>query len=526
MMAANRRTTFGDVLPFQQLVTTSTCGEALRPVLEENAEMENAVLELHDKYEARSDRSSYREAVHDDEVEFQSIPRYVPLGATTGLSRYAKSMTTAASRERLKAVDPPGKSTMASSRNLEILANHDWQREVEQLMQPDSTDIEEFDDEEAHDARLASAATTGDLNSAPPTIHRRVPSDIHDGPLFPSTALPQGVSIFFNEQCGRAYTWDDPYDISDFSVDKDPMMELLIPNRLDTISPTDFDILRDGDKGGTTDAVSRIHSERENDEQAADEPSIIAETEDKLPPQGLNAAEQKRLRIAATVLGSNSALAFHQSVSGKRLADNAPVRRGKRSLATALTHALVAKEHRNVTKPDLMETELKYFHRPRMTIKELDKKWIISLPQKPKDLKRSISKGFDLPGRAASSVVSTLDTRANDRQNLTLALGDFILIEYVEEIPPVNLLPGMASAIVNYYRSDEPVIGERDQEKRQKISNVMGHVPNSQLSSRLPTHMRLLLQVRCGVHPRIVTSGSTTSLIYHSSSHTIPLTVF
>jgi hypothetical protein len=113
-------------------------------------------------------------------------------------------------------------------------------------------------------------------------------------------------------------------------------------------------------------------------------------------------------------------------------------------LIAAFNHSPLATFHRN-TIPDLKQIELKYFHRPRM-FKERDRPWSISLK-----VKSSSRKVKNLQNEVGKVVVIAEE----DKQNLSLVNSDqkFILIEYAEEFPPVMLNHGMASSVVNYFRS-------------------------------------------------------------------------
>lgn len=136
------------------------------------------------------------------------------------------------------------------------------------------------------------------------------------------------------------------------------------------------------------------------------------------------------------------------------------------AVIASLNHALVARLHRNST-PDLSEMELKYFHRPRMSLKEKERVWRIALrtTNTQKASKKAIASMMDGEEVEKSTVdktqVSTeiggkLLTSEQEKQNLSLSNSSqstFVLLEYIEEFPPVVLNTGMASAIINYYRN-------------------------------------------------------------------------
>jgi hypothetical protein len=84
-------------------------------------------------------------------------------------------------------------------------------------------------------------------------------------------------------------------------------------------------------------------------------------------------------------------------------------------------------------------------------------------------------------------------TQAIDKHDLSLLTGDFVVIEYIEEKPPVVLNVGMASSIVNYYRTqvDEGASGSAGDAARFTGSSAV-----EKLSHRVPQHVIQLLAKR------------------------------
>ena len=145
----------------------------------------------------------------------------------------------------------------------------------------------------------------------------------------------------------------------------------------------------------------------------------------------------QRIKAVNTWMDASTALV---KTSSKRTRDITLNSRLK--LIASFNHSPIAISHRN-THPDLKQIELKYFHRPRM-LKERDRPWLISL--KVKSSSRKVKQTGDV-----GKVVVTEE----DKGNLSLVHSDqkFVLVEYIEEFPPVMLNYGMASSVVNYFRS-------------------------------------------------------------------------
>lgn len=157
-----------------------------------------------------------------------------------------------------------------------------------------------------------------------------------------------------------------------------------------------------------------------------------------------------------------------------------------RTLVSVISHNIVASSNRN-TKADLTELELKYFHRPRL-IKERGLPFDIKI--RPKAHKQYSS---------LSSKARNLDKQ---KQTLSLAHNDhqFILVEYSEEFPPLMTNYGMASLMVNYFRSSNE--SNKAEEKQHELeasrdislSNMQKVLEANNF--RLPRHVMLLWQLK------------------------------
>ncbi len=152
-----------------------------------------------------------------------------------------------------------------------------------------------------------------------------------------------------------------------------------------------------------------------------------------------------------------------------------------------LHHHAYAVQHRN-TRPILYVHELKFFHRPHMrsekdysgelVIKKLSKQQ--KLAAKANAAGVNGSNGTSALTAASAAVggglkSSKLLMSEKDRHNLSLASGDsnFVIIEYVEEFPPIMMNYGMTSAILNYYRSNNRDLEEAGDEDHKVSINDM-----------------------------------------------------
>eukprot|EP01034_Spumella_vulgaris_P022021 gene22021-28115_t len=330
--------------------------------------------------------------------------------------------------------------------------------------------------------------------------------------LIPNSVKTEGVDeedYIFNE------------DGSDTKANKPEVVVNLTPNQ--KAPPTRGGILslikNSANRNNTTSSSSSsgvANRDRDKDKDSSlveeynDDPFHLKSEKEKL--QKLAKAQ----RIKGVDIGFNAAASIEQNaLLGKRPRDYLPSHRTRvRSLIAAMNHSTIATSHKN-TKPDLMALELKYFHRPHM-IREKDRPWQITCKNSTTK-KSSGSSGSATPGGVGSSTPSHNTSPAHksssgtgsmakiqfsevDKQNLSLASNreNFVLLEYVEEFPPVMLNYGMASTIFNYYRA--PKSNDEEEERRMKAKQETDKKYDSVLGAsnrcRLPRHVLLLLQLR------------------------------
>ena len=198
--------------------------------------------------------------------------------------------------------------------------------------------------------------------------------------------------------------------------------------------------------------------------------------------------QEKLRRISSVAVGFDAAASLQRESGAKRPRDDAPLLRGKgRSTVAALNHNILATSHKN-TKMDLLEGELKYFHRPRLANARKMSPWQITL--------RDVSRKDKGSGSAADDAGRGQVFTDFDKKDISLVNGgDFMLLEYIEERPPVMVNLGMASAMLNYYRAADDQ--DQDERKRREEQNVSQKRRTGLTSTcRVPRHVRLLLQQR------------------------------
>ena len=197
--------------------------------------------------------------------------------------------------------------------------------------------------------------------------------------------------------------------------------------------------------------------------------------------------QEKLRRISTVAVGFDAAASLQRESGAKRPRDDAPLLRGKgRSTVAALNHNVLATSHKN-TKMDLLEGELKYFHRPRLANARKMSPWQITL--------KDVSKKGKTPGGAGEEGRGHVFTDFDKKDISLVNGGDFMLLEYIEERPPVMVNLGMASAMLNYYRApDDHDQEERKQREEQSVSEKRRI--GLSCTCRVPRHVRLLLQQR------------------------------
>ena len=125
----------------------------------------------------------------------------------------------------------------------------------------------------------------------------------------------------------------------------------------------------------------------------------------------------------------------------------------------------------SLVKPDLTMSEYRQFHRPRLPLKvvSLSCPWQFQARKvvSAENTKRGVggNKRAQLASADGSTIVGSyhamMSAGANRGQSkirteadLSPSMGDLVIMEYVEERPPLFMTKGMTCRIVNYYRGD------------------------------------------------------------------------
>lgn len=290
----------------------------------------------------------------------------------------------------------------------------EWDREMNEIMSCDNGDDENIDEE---------------LSTRPIKKQRR--DDIMD--VLVECDIP--VSMFINDDDGPQ---DEVINLESLSyqLSKAPKREKQAPS----LSPSDHPL-----------AFSQLRCYSSN---------VLQE-------------KAERIRQLSSLHFSGEAADSLLQIVNKKpdKSDGSVTRRRERSLIAGLNHNIFAREHFN-SRPELTRYALEHFHRPRIIPKKFD---IIFDPV-------VISKGKDDSDHklAAASTNSSMGkfklVPEKDRQSLSVGAGDFVLLEFIEEHPPLIQNAGMASAFVNYYRRSD-MTGEKSSSNssasnnKRKISN-------------------------------------------------------
>lgn len=206
-----------------------------------------------------------------------------------------------------------------------------------------------------------------------------------------------------------------------------------------------------------------------------------------------------RIRSVQSLFDTTQSLIKSAMRRGKRGGDRGGNRTANMS---GLTHSSIALQHRN-TKPDLYEVELKYFHRPRMSATERQRSWEISFqPPLSKKARSNHSNNKATSSSSSSQPPGSSVHTEQDKNNLSLYNDHpYMLLEYIEETPPLVLNGGMASVVYNYFRSttdmkDEEDMGALSSKKRERVSQDGLVQISKNLARPLPRHILPLLSLR------------------------------
>lgn len=152
------------------------------------------------------------------------------------------------------------------------------------------------------------------------------------------------------------------------------------------------------------------------------------------------------------------------------------------------------------SKPELSVVELRQLHRPKLPLNFVrrDRVWqfqirYVPIPKKTDAVAVNSSYMSQLAG-------STSQAKIRTEADLNPTEGNFVLLEYCEEHPPIQLNKGMSSKIVNYYRGDKsrcPVsAGGGDRPTRRKraenISTSTQKVDSSGGKVERPPRLKML----------------------------------
>lgn len=160
-----------------------------------------------------------------------------------------------------------------------------------------------------------------------------------------------------------------------------------------------------------------------------------------------------------------------------------------RTRGEVIKHARVAAMHYN-TQSDLYSKHLRSFHRPKLTLGQRTKPWKVAVKW------GSPSKWGDTNRRRALEY----SNMSIENADLNVAVGNIILLEYIEENPPLRLNFGMTSKIINYYRAPDSReaedVEEEEEEKQARKKRVKMKREELYNQCRVPRHLQLLLEHR------------------------------
>jgi len=223
---------------------------------------------------------------------------------------------------------------------------------------------------------------------------------------------------------------------------------------------------------------------------------------------------EKQKRIEALKARNLDAKKVILTSTGKRPVEELTIAGGAgatdfkgRAHKTALLHTRAANMHLT-TRPDLYSAALRNFHRPRLHKNRLTKSWKIALRTGERKPGAGGSSGGGNVGVGQKMLASAMGGGSSGKVDMTAATGDFCLFEYVEEHPPLRLNTGMATAMINFYRTDSS-LGEDEKssgtaagggaEKKSRVAVILdggGQNAEKEAFARLPLHVRLLLKQR------------------------------
>lgn len=241
------------------------------------------------------------------------------------------------------------------------------------------------------------------------------------------------------------------------------------------------------------DEVNRVQPENDESVGGAGGADVVAGTSSSGASQSAQKEKEKKVPMTKTerdyqqlvekaerlakvnITGTGNedvALTIKRMAEGKKAAIQEKGGTGiGRSFATVLEHTKFATKHK-MCKPDLLPVELRNFHRPRLVTKMQQRPWqiVFNKPQKKQNSRFRMKGGDSI-------------------ENISVVDGDFMVMEYIEEYPPIIMNPGMASKVINYHRES----GEDGQAgKMRKVQDTYKKIEEK--GQYLPRHVRALME--------------------------------
>lgn len=369
----------------------------------------------------------------------------------------------------------------------DVVLELDWSDEVNRTMQERGEAVErkarflpEYDsDEQPKSPRsMRSKQDPTDGKGVKKTPFRRMrrlqgnlaPYHVYDPDLLDLRAMADPLDVFIpNEE------YDD---------DEDGLDEHMLPSKPSGTASTQSSVpTQASSRTSAAPSIKATIFDRHARNQREPLPDVMSKLEDDSMVSKFQRDKQRKLEKAQRIQQVSALFDTTSSLikSAKRSRDN------KSHQTALLNHHNLAVNHKN-SKPDLLEMELKYFHRPRMSHQ---RPWTIQVPAVQKKAP---------PGAELTRILHN----EADKQNLSLASDHtFMLVEYVEEFPPIMLNYGMASTVLNYYRSPEM---DEDEGGPSKVAKGEGPASNRELVKisqtlnqhhyHLPRHVMMLLSLR------------------------------
>jgi hypothetical protein len=357
-----------------------------------------------------------------------------------------------------------------------------WESDVKEMMAPDdSYDHEMIVDSDNNNLKrnMYPSGTT----AATPNQSIFIPNDL----LMPTPRLP-------NEMI--PYSCFDPSVVDESFQDN---LDVLIPNvRISTDTSDDklsadqskpLDFLLSSPNTATTASATTTQPPKQMPKSITANKDLTTFQRKKL------LAEKKKLRLMNVNLGTESVKSLDKIFGTKRSRDEMTTnnKKGNRSVISSLHHTSIALTHRN-TKPDLREADLRHFHRPHFPSNAS-----FTIVVKPEKKEHNAST-FSAPQRL-------LAADQTERQNVSLLEGSIVVMEYIEERPPIIQNPGMVSAIMNYEQASNTNNEQADDLlSANHADSAQSKAPGQIVSSsslwsliktyRLPRHVVLLLKQR------------------------------